>query len=98
MEGKRYYNLAGAVLALTGIGMVQETGYDWSAGIVAVGIVVIVIGAVMGIAFFAPEGDRLAAASREGRPIASSRYVGFALLDTALVILAITAMVWHWRA
>ncbi|MGN6694357.1 MAG: hypothetical protein ACTHN0_09275 [Aquihabitans sp.] len=96
--GKRYYNLAGIVLALTGILLVQETAYDWSAGFVAVGIVVIVIGAVMGVAFFAPEGDRLAAASRAGEPVASSRYLAFALLDTALVVLAISAMVWKWHA
>lgn len=96
--GKRYYNIAGVVLALTGALLVQETAYDWSAGFVAVGIVVIVIGAVMGVAFFAPEGERLAAASREGTLVASSRYLAFALLDTALVILAISAMVWKWHA
>lgn len=96
--GKRYYNLAGGVLALTGVLLVMETGYEWSAGFVAVGIVVIVIGAVMGVAFFAPEGDRLAAASRDGKPLASSRYLAFALLDTALVIVAISAMVWKWHA
>lgn len=96
--GKRYYNVAGGVLAVSGILLVMETPYDFSAGFVAVGIVVIVIGAVMGIAFFAPEGDRLAATAREGGPLASNRYLAFALLDTALVILAITAMVWRWHA
>lgn len=96
--GKRYYSLAGAVLALTGILLVQETAYDWSAGFVAVGITVIVIGAVLGVAFFAPEGERLAAASREGRPVASGRYLGVALLDTALVLAAVCAMVWRWHA
>lgn len=96
--GKRYYNLAGAVLAISGILLVMETPYDFSAGFVAVGIVVIVIGGVMGVAFFAPEGERLAAAAREGGPLASNRYLAFALLDTALVILAITAMVWRWHA
>lgn len=96
--GKRYYNLAGGVLALTGVLLVMETGYEWSAGFVAVGITVIVIGAVLGVAFFAPEGDRLAAASRAGEPVASQRYLAVALLDTTLVLVAIAAMVWKWHA
>jgi hypothetical protein len=96
--GKRYYNLAGGVLALTGVLLVLETGYEWSAGFVAVGIMVIVIGAVLGVAFFAPEGDRLAAASRAGAPVASNRYLAVALVDTSLVVLAIAAMVWKWQA
>lgn len=96
--GKRYYNIVGIVLALTGILLVQETGYDWSAGFVAVGITVIVIGAVLGITFFAPEGERLAEASRGGGTIAWNRYLAVALVDTSLVLLAIAAMVWKWHA
>jgi hypothetical protein len=95
---KRYYNVAGILLAVTGILLVQETAYDWSAGFVGVGIAVIAIGAVLGIAFFAKEGDRIASAFRSGGTADATRYLAVATLDTSLVVLAIAAMVWRWRA
>lgn len=95
---KRYYNLAGMVLALTGVLLVLEIGYAWSSGFIAVGVTVIAIGAALGIRFFAPEGERLAAAARAGGSPDPRRYLSVAALDTALVVLAIVAMVWGWRA
>jgi hypothetical protein len=95
---KRYYNVAGAVLGLTGVLLVLEVGYEWSAGFIAVGITVIAIGAVTGIAFFGPEGERLTDPQLAGDPAASRRYLAVAGVDTVLVLLAITAMVARWRA
>lgn len=94
---KRYYSAAGAVLAVTGVLLVIESGYEWSAGFIAVGITVIVIGAVLGVAFFGPEGERLVEASRAGTPNAG-RYLQVAVVDTGLVLFAIWAMVSRWQA
>ncbi|HRW39063.1 MAG: hypothetical protein KDB04_06775 [Acidimicrobiales bacterium] len=95
---KRYYNLAGLLLGLTGVLLVIELGYAWSSGFVAVGITVIAIGAVLGIGFFAPTGDRLAESARAGGPVDAQRYLQVAALDTVLVLTAILAMVSRWKA
>lgn len=95
---KRYYNVAGAVLGVTGVLLVLELGYAWSSGFVAVGITVIVVGAALGIGFFGPEGERLAATARSGGRADPRRYLSVAGLDTVLVLTAILAMVSGWRA
>ncbi len=58
----------------------------------------IAVGAVLGIAFFAKEGDRIAEAFRSGGHADASRYLAVAALDTCLVLLAVASMVWRWRA
>ena len=95
---KRYYNVAGILLALTGVLLVQEIGYGWGSGFIAVGVVVIAIGATLGIAFFGPEGGRLAGAAASGERPDARRYLTVAAVDTALVLLAIFTMVSGWRA
>jgi hypothetical protein len=95
---KRYYNAAGALLAVTGVLLVLEIGYGWGSGFIAVGITVIVIGATLGIGFFGPEGGRLADAARSGQPVVAKRYLAVAALDTTLVLVAVWAMAAGWRA
>lgn len=94
---KRYYNVAGIVLALSGVLLVLDAGYAWSSGFIAVGVTVIVIGAVLGIRFFGPEGERLGEAARTGAPVQAQRYLAVAAVDTALVLVAVLAMVSGWR-
>lgn len=100
--GRRYYNVAGGLIGVTGAGLVLETGYDVSAGFVGVGIGVIVVGALLGIFVFTGLAERQAAALRAGdadaaRPL-GARIAGFALLDTALVLTAVATMVTKWQA
>ncbi|MDO8389882.1 MAG: hypothetical protein Q7V57_05290 [Actinomycetota bacterium] len=99
---RRYYNAAGTVLGVTGVLLVREVGYEWSAGFVAVGITVVVIGALLGVLVFAPGGDRLAVAQREGDTgrvkALATRYTFAAAVDTTLVLTAVLAMVHRWRA
>lgn len=100
--GQRYYNVAGGVIGTTGVLLVIETGYEWSAGFVGVGIAVIIVGAVLGIFAFAPLAARQAEAVRGGdgataRSLAG-RVTSLALLDTILVLTAVSAMVVRWRS
>ena len=98
----RYYNVAGTVLAVSGVLLVLHLDYAWSAGFVGVGITVVIIGGVLGVVFFAPTGRRLAEAEREGdiaeRTILRRRYVAAACVDTVLVLVAVVAMVKRWNA
>lgn len=100
--GERYYNTAGAVLAVTGVLLVLDGDWSWSAGFVAVGITVIVIGGVMGGVFFGPLAKRRAAALESGDEAAAAqaqgRIIPLALFDTALVLTAVLAMVDKWQA
>ena len=95
---RMYYNVAGTLLAVTGVLLVRESGFHWSAGFVAVGITVVVIGGLVGVLFFAPDGARLAEAERSGRPVALRRYLAVLTVDTTLVLTAVLAMVAKWRA
>lgn len=98
----RYYNVAGAVLVLSGVLLVLELDHAWSAGFVGVGITVVIIGAALGILFFGPTARRLADAEREVDAAERRRlgrmYVALACVDTLLVLLAVLAMVKRWNA
>ncbi len=100
--GERYYAAVGALIAVTGVLLVLDGDWSWSAGFVWVGIGVVVAGAVMGVAFFGPLAHRRAAALESGDGPAAgrvqSRIVGLAVLDTALVLTAVLAMVDKWQA
>ena len=79
-----------------------DNDWSWSAGFVWVGIAVVVIGGILGGAVFGPLANRRVEAleSGDGGPAAAvqTRIVGFALLDTALVLTAVLAMVHKWQA
>lgn len=100
--GERYYATAGGVIGITGVLLVLDGGWSWSAGFVWVGIAVIVIGAVMGVALFAPLGHQRAAALESGDAAeadsAQRRIIPLAVLDTVLVLTAVLAMVERWQA
>lgn len=96
---RRYYNAAGTVLAVSGVLLLLESSgaYRWSSGFVVVGLAVVTVGAALGIAFFAPDGERLAAAARDGRRVNLGRFLSVLCLDTVLVSAAVLAMVAKWR-
>lgn len=99
---RRYYNVAGVGLGVTGVLMVHHGGFSWSSGFIWVGVAALVIGAALGIAHFAPEGDRLAAAQASGdaETVQRSlrRYTAGAVLDTSIVLLTVLSMVAKWRS
>jgi hypothetical protein len=100
--GQRYYNVAGALILLTGVALVLDGDWSWSAGFVAVGVTVVVVGGLLGVLGFAPVAESRASALESGDRAAASRAQGrlipLALLDTALVLTAVLAMVDKWRA
>jgi type IV secretory pathway VirB2 component (pilin) len=100
--GTRYYGPVGGLIAVTGVLLVLDGDWSWSSGFIWVGIAVVVIGAAMGVALFTPLADRRLAALEEGdRPAAAGALrttLRLALLDSALVLLAVLAMVDKWEA
>ena len=100
--GQRYYGPVGGLIGVTGVLLVLDGDWSWSSGFIWVGVVVIVIGAVMGVAVFGPLAQRRAVALESGDTASADRtqrsIVGFALVDTALILLAIAAMVHKWQA
>jgi uncharacterized membrane protein len=96
---RRYYNIAGTILAVSGVLLLLDSdgAYHWSSGFVGVGIAVVVIGGVTGGAFFAPDADRLAAAARANGTVRIRRFLMVLCVDTTLVLTAVLAMVAKWR-
>jgi hypothetical protein len=99
---ERFYPVNGAVLALSGITLVIDGPWDWSDRFVWVGITVVIIGAVMGGAFFGPLAKRrlagLESGDRASADAAQARIIPLAYLDSALIALAVLAMVDKWGA
>ena len=100
--GQRYYTVAGGVIGITGVLLVVDGDWSWSSGFIWVGVSVLVVGAVMGAAFFGPLAERRAhALDVDDAPTAAAaqrRIVPLGVLDTALVVLALVAMVHKWAA
>ena len=95
--GERYYIAAGGLIAVTGVTLVLDGGWSWSSGFIWVGITVVIIGAVMGGAFFGPLAKQRAEALEAGDEATAAgvqrRITPLGLLDTALILVAILAMV-----
>jgi hypothetical protein len=100
--GQRYYNVAGAAIAITGVLLVLDGDWSWSAGFVWVGIAVIILGGVLGVAAFTPLTQQrltaLESGDTAGAAAALSRILPLAALDSLLLITAALAMVHKWQA
>lgn len=100
--GERYYNVAGGVITATGVLLVLDGDWSWGSGFIWVGVAVVVIGGVMGVTLFGPlarqRADALESGDDTAAAAAQSRIIPLALLDTALVLLAVLAMVDRWAS
>lgn len=98
--GERYYIAVGVTIAVTGVLLVLDGDWSWSSGFIWVGITVVVLGAVMGSAVFGPlakqRAEALEAGDQPQAATALSRLMPFAVLDTALILTALVAMVDKW--
>lgn len=102
--GKLVQTPAAIVILLTGIALILtgDGGIGFGSTFVSIGFAVIIIGAILGMAVFGPRSEQAAALheSGDGNQAAKvvSRLYATATLDTALVVLAIAAMVGKWGA
>lgn len=98
--GERYYNVAGGLLALTGVLLVIDGPWEWGDRFVWVGIAVVLIGGAMGGLVFAPLARKRLAGLESGdlasAEAAQSRIIPAAIFDTLLMLTAIVAMVHKW--
>jgi hypothetical protein len=100
--GRRYYNLVGALIGVTGVLLVLDGDWSWSSGFIWVGIGVVIAGGAMGGLVFNPLASKRVEALDSGDTATADRLLRrimpFALLDTILVLLALLAMVHKWQA
>ncbi len=100
LMARRYYNVAGIVIGVTGVSLVLHGKWGWDSGFIWVGVAVLVIGGVVGVAHFVPTGERqIEAIERNDRTLLARldrRVISVAVIDTALVVLAMLAMVDKW--
>lgn len=92
------YMPAAIVLLLTGIWMVvREDVYDFEQFFVAVGVLMIIFGAVLGMRVFGPGGEQAASLHTSGDESAAarvnSRLAMWSMIDTAALLFTIYAMV-----
>jgi hypothetical protein len=99
--GRRYYNVAGVLVGASGVLLVLDGDWGWH-GFVLVGIAMVVIGATLGVAVFDPLLRQEASALERGDDEAAARaqhdVVSVALLDTALLLVTMLAMIDRWHA
>jgi hypothetical protein len=98
--GERYYNVAGGLIALTGVLLVIDGPWDFSDGFVMVGIAVVIIGGLLGVLAFAPLARKRLAGLESGDLAAAeeaqNRIIPLAVLDTLLILIAAVAMIHKW--
>jgi len=97
--GTRYFNPAGLLTALSGIGLVVVSDvYDWSDTFVSIGIAVVIAAGLIGALVHRPGGERIitalesgdrAAAARDGKRAAIWGAVTIVLLIVSVVVMVL---------
>ena len=99
--GRRYYNVVGALVAITGIALVLHGHWRWR-GFVLVGIAMVVVGGITGIFGFDKLFKREVAARTAGDDATARRVThnitSLAYMDSFLLLLTMLAMIDRWRA
>jgi len=99
--GQRYYNVVGALVAVTGIGLVLHGDWRWH-GFVLVGIAMVIVGAITGVAgfdrLFRRESEARAAGDEATARRATHNITSLAVMDTFLLLLTMLAMIDRWKA
>lgn len=102
--GRLLYTPAAIVALLTGIWLVIDSSvYDFEHAFVVIGVATVVIGGALGGTIFGPQGERAAELHEAGGDAGElaavhSRLWRFGLLDSALLVLTVVAMVNRWGA
>jgi len=95
------YNLAAAVILITGVWMVLRSDYfSFSDAFISIGFLAIIVGAVLGMAVFGPGMRQLSAAITSGDATAEAsitrRLTTFGIIDSLVLVVTIVAMVAKW--
>lgn len=97
-----YFNAAGILVLLTGIGLVLEGGAEFSDLFVSIGFLAIIVGALLGIFVFGPGCRKLVAAIDAGDTGAEASQVNrmaiAGAVDSMVIVFALVAMVAGWGA
>ncbi len=96
--GRMYYPPAAVLILATGFWLViDSSAYDFEEPFVAVGIVAVAAGAFLGIRIFGPLAGRIQGAhsSQDEAALHAGyrRFMGFGILDVAILACAVVAMV-----
>ncbi len=99
--GRLLYTPAAIVILLTGIGLVLDSDlYEFEHVFVVLGVLTVIVGGVFGARIFGPKGDQAAQAFGGGDDATGVAVVNstvpFALIDTALILVTVVAMVGRW--
>ncbi len=99
--GRILYMPASIVILATGIALVLDSdAYEFSHAFVSIGFAAVIIAAVMGMVVFAKGGEQASAGFNSGDDAAGhaavKRMMPWGVLDTAILLLAIVAMVAKW--
>ncbi|MCB0973984.1 MAG: hypothetical protein KDB86_05430 [Actinobacteria bacterium] len=94
------YNVAGIVVLITGVGLVIDGDISMASTFVSIGFLAVIIGAGLGMGVFAPGLRKYSAAVKAGNETEAKaiwdRLGMFGILDSAILLLTIYAMVDHW--
>ncbi|MCP3988921.1 MAG: hypothetical protein GY724_07595 [Actinomycetia bacterium] len=97
---KRYYNIAGVIVALSGVAMVLNGQAEWGSTFISIGFLAVIIGAVMGPTVFSRLFSSGIEAADAGDGPATravwAKVQGGLVIDITVVIITIAAMVERW--
>lgn len=101
--GTMLYTPAAVLLLITGVWLVIDSSvYDFEQVFVAIGVMMVIIGAVLGARVYGPKAESAAAAFQAGDDAAGSTIVArtsrVGAVETALLVTTIVAMVYRWGA
>lgn len=101
--GRAFYTPAAIVILATGVGLVLDSAlYGFSSAFVSVGFLAVIVGAGLGMAVFGKGGARASAAFAADDDVAGAAEVArmrpLVLLEGAVLLLAVVAMVYKWGA
>lgn len=98
--GTRLYTPAALVSLITGVLLVIDGPYEFSAGFVSIGFAMVIVGAAFGMLVFGPRGRAVADAIERGDEAETQKIAAslarFGILDTVLLVTTVAVMVAKW--
>lgn len=97
---RTYFNVAGILVVLTGVGLVLDGPFEFSNLFVTIGFIAVIIGALLGIIVFGPGCRQLVEAIDSGDAALETslmnRMATAGAIDSAVIVIALVGMVARW--